>query len=56
MMFGFVGQLSGVSHSKTSFLYRVTLDVTGLFSFIGFGAVLPILHFSHIEVCTMLRV
>jgi drug/metabolite transporter (DMT)-like permease len=56
MMFGFVGQLPGFSHSKTSFLYRITLDVTGLFSFIVFGAVLPILHFSHVEVCIMLRV
>ena len=53
MMFGFVGQFPQISRRRIlpPFLTRA---VAGLFSFVAFGALLPILHFTHVEVCCSL--
>ncbi len=55
MMFGFVGQYSHISQLEITFQHRMTRATAGLFSFVGFGALLPILHYAKVEVCLFMR-
>jgi drug/metabolite transporter (DMT)-like permease len=53
MMFGFVGQCSKIAQLEITFKHRMMRATTGLFSFVGFGALLPILHYAKVEVCIL---